>query len=74
MSKEILIQKTLSTLSKLPDDRIEEISDFAEFILKKYEDRILQKGMETVMAESSTFDFLKEEEITYSIEDLKEKF
>lgn len=74
MSKEMLIQKTLSTLSKLPDNRIAEISDFAEFILKKYEDRILQKGMETIMEESGTFDFLSEEEISYSIEDLKEKF
>lgn len=74
MSKEVLIQKTLSTLSKLPGDRIEEISDFAEFILKKYEERILQKGIEAVMVESGTFDFLKEEKITYSIQDLKEKF
>jgi hypothetical protein len=72
--KETLIKRTVQTLSKLPEDKIEEISDFADFLLKKYDEKVLQKGLETIMGESRTFDFLKEETISYSIQDLKEKY
>jgi len=35
MEKETLIKRTIKTLSKLPQDKVKEISDFADFILKK---------------------------------------
>ncbi|MGB7393622.1 MAG: hypothetical protein WA913_04440 [Pricia sp.] len=72
--KQALIQRTVETLSKLPEDKIEEISDFADFILKKYDEKVLQKGMESIMGESNTFDFLKEEPISYSVKDLKKRY
>lgn len=73
-TKERLINKTLKTLSRLPDDRVKEVYDFADYILKKYEESILQKGIEQLISDSKTFDFLKEEEELYSIKDLKERF
>ena len=74
MTKETLIKKTLSTLSSLPQEKVREVSKFADDILKNYEERILQKGIEKLVSDSKVFDFLKNEEDLYSIEDLKEKY
>jgi len=74
MSREILIKRTLKALSKLPEDKIQEVHDFADFILKKYDEEALQKGIEYLVSESETFDFLNEEEELYSNDDLKEKY
>lgn len=74
MSREILIKRTLKALSKLPEDKIQEVHDFADFILKKYDEEALQNGIEYLVSESETFDFLNEEEELYSQDDLKEKY
>jgi len=74
MTKESLINKTLKTLTRLPNDKIKEISDYADFILKKYDEEVLQKGIEKIISNSKSFHFLNEEEDLYSIDDLKEKF
>ncbi|MFA7326216.1 MAG: DUF2281 domain-containing protein [Candidatus Kapaibacterium sp.] len=73
MTKEALIEKTINTISKLPEDNISEVADFAEFLLSKYEDRILTKGIEKLVSESGSFSFLREEEVEYGVADLKEK-
>lgn len=72
MKKEPIIQKTVQALKTLPEDNAEEISDFAEFVLKKYEEQILQKGIE--MLQCDTFNFLNEDEELYSPDDIKQKF
>jgi Protein of unknown function (DUF2281). len=46
MTKEAIIQKIIEILEKLPSEKINEVSDFADFILKKYEEQLIQKGME----------------------------
>jgi len=74
MTKKQLINRTLETLSQLPQDKIRQINDFADYIFKKYEEENIQKGAEQVMSNSKTFDFLKDEEDLYSSNDLKEKF
>jgi hypothetical protein len=74
MTREAIIQKTMEVLSLLPADKLEEVSDFADYILKKYDDRSLQEEMQAVVEESSAFYFLKDEEDLYSVEDLKERF
>ncbi|MBD3630366.1 hypothetical protein [Cyclobacterium sp.] len=44
MSKKGLIHKTVETLEQLPEDSIQEIADFAEFVLKKNEDQLYQQN------------------------------
>ena len=68
------IERTISLLNQLPDSKVSEVADFAQFILKKYEEEILQAGIQKITEESTTFDFLKEEEDLYSADDLKERF
>ncbi len=74
MSREELINRTLTTLSRLPQDRLQEVSDFADFVLKKYDEEILQEGMEKLSSDSGSLKFLEEEENLYSTKDLKEKY
>jgi len=38
MKKESLINKTIRTLEQLPEDKIKEVNDFADYILKKYDE------------------------------------
>jgi hypothetical protein len=74
MLNESLIHRTLNTLALLPQDKVREVADFADFILKKYEEEVLQKGIEKLVNQSKTYDFLKDDENLYAVEDLKEKY
>jgi hypothetical protein len=72
MTKEIIIERTLKVINLLPDDKAEEISDFADFVFKRYEENELLCGIQNLVAESNTFDFLNKEDEIYALTDLKE--
>ena len=74
MTKEKIIQKTLKVLSVLPNEKAEEIANFADYILKKHEDNLLQKDIQTIVEQSNAFSFLNDDEDLYSAEDIKEKY
>ena len=74
MTKEAIIEKTLKTLNVLPVEKAEEIGDFADFVLKKYEERVLQNGIYKMVEDSEAFNFLNEEEVLYTKKDIKEKY
>lgn len=71
MTKQIIIERTLKAINQLPEDKAEEISDFADFVFKKYEEQELSKGIQKLASESNSFDFLESEEEIYSVSDLK---
>ena len=35
MNKQLIIERTLKVINQLPEDKAEEISDFADFVFKK---------------------------------------
>jgi len=74
MTREKLIKKTVDSLSKLPNQKIKEVADFADFLLSKIDDQITVEGIQKMVAESKTFNFLEDEEDVYTVEDLKEKY
>ncbi len=74
MSRKQIIDKAVSTINRLPMDKIEEVADFADYILQKIENNSLQNDMEHVMSESTTFDFLCKEDDIYTLADLKERY
>lgn len=74
MTKEAIIQNTIQALTILPADKAKEISDFADFLLQKYEDLTLQQGMQSLQSQNESFSFLYDEENLYSPADIKEKF
>ena len=72
--RESLINKTIKTLSKLPNDKIREVSDFTEYVFKKYEKETLQHGIEKLVSDSNAFQFLNDEEDLYTVNDIIEKY
>jgi len=74
MTREKLIKKTIDSLSKLPDQKLKEVSDFTEFLLRKIEDINLTDSIQKLASESKSFKFLEEDEDLYSESDLKEKY
>lgn len=74
MSKEAIIENTIKLLQMLPDEKVKEVCDFADFMLKKQEDLNLQKGIQMIQSNSSAFNFLEEDEELYSLHDIKEEF
>lgn len=74
MTKKKLINRTVETLEKLPEDKVLEVADYADFVFKKYEEKILQKGLESLVSHSKSFSFLHDEEDLYDESDLKEKY
>lgn len=74
MTKKYIIEKTIQAIHRLPTDKAMEISDFAEFITKKYENYLLSEGIQHMASESQTFDFLSTEEDLYSESDIKQKY
>jgi len=74
MTKKKLINRTVETLEKLPKDKVHEIADYADFVFKKHEEQVLQKGLQTLVSHSKSFAFLHDEEDLYDESDLKEKY
>ncbi len=70
MKKQDLIHKTIHELKHLPKEKANEIADFADYILKKYEDEVLQGGIKVLTNSSKSFKFLDNEEDLYSEKDL----
>ena len=74
MTKQIIIERTLKAINLLPEDKAIEISDFADFVFKRYEEQQITKGIQKLVSESQAFDFLNSEEEIYSLADLKEVY
>ena len=74
MTREKLINRTIDNLGKLPDQKLKEVSDFAEFLLNRTENQILNEGIQKLVSDSGTFKFLEGEENLYSVNDLKERY
>jgi hypothetical protein len=74
MNRSILIKETMNKIHQLPDVKIQEINDFAEFLLSKIDDKILLEGIQKLAFDSKSYEYLKNEEDLYSVNDLKEKY
>ena len=74
MDRKVLIDNVISKIKLLPDIKIREVNDFADFLLSKIDDKITLEGIQKLTSDSKAFDFLKDEESLYSVNDLKEKY
>jgi hypothetical protein len=73
MTKQNIIDKTIQVINQLPTEKAEEISDFADFVLKKFEEQSITKNIQKIMSDSDSFSFLAEDEDIYSVKDIKER-
>ena len=74
MTKQAIIERTVKIINQLPEPKAEEISDFADFVIKRYEEQSLIGGIQNIISSSQSFDFLSKEEEIYSEKDLKKIF
>ena len=74
MTRQSIIERTMNALNQLPEDKAEEVSDFAVFVFKRYEEQLLSSGIQRLASSSEAFDFLHNEPEDYSISDLKEVY
>ena len=74
MNRQVLIADTIDKIRQLPDIKIKEINDFADFLLSRIDDMIILEGIQKMVSDSKSFDYLKEEEDLYTVEDLKERY
>jgi hypothetical protein len=74
MNRQILIDKTVTKIRLLPDTKIKEINDFADFLLSKIDDKIILEGIQKLTSDSKSFDFLNEEDDLYNEDDLKVRY
>ena len=74
MTKQTIIERTTHAINQLPLNKAEEIADFVDFIIKRYEEQLLTQGIQQLASEGRTFDFLNQEEDLYSISELKEVY
>lgn len=74
MTRQAIIERTLRAINQLPEEKAEEISTFAEFVMKQYEEHQLTQGIQKISAPSAAFDFLNDEEDLYTEADLKEVY
>ena len=74
MNRELLLKDALNKINKLPNAKLEEINDFADFLLTRLDDQFINENIKELTSNSTSFDFLKEEEELYDESDIKEKF
>ncbi len=74
MNRKALIENTINKIRQLPGKKIKEVNDFADFLLSKIDDKIIQEGIQKMISDSKSFDYLKDEEDLYTVDDLKERY
>ena len=52
MNRQDLIEGTIKKLYSLPDNRIKEVSDFADFLLSKIDEQLIQEGIHKITTDS----------------------
>lgn len=55
----------------LSDEQLREVTGY---VLKKHEEYLLQSGIEKLVEQSQTFQFLNNDEGLYTTDDIKEKY
>lgn len=74
MNLESILQHTMQVVAKLPIEKAQAVSDFADLMLKKQEEDLLQKGIQQLVSTGKSYEFLKDEEDLYTVNDLQEKY
>ncbi len=74
MNREILIEQAVKKIRQLPDNKIQQVNDFADFLLSKIADKILLEGISELASGSKSFEYLVDEDDLYSVDDLKEMY
>lgn len=70
MEKEILLQKANLNLTKLPETKLKLIVELIEKMVIENDNYILNESIKELVSNSSSFNFLNEEEELYTANDV----
>ena len=70
-TKNKLVQILIKKSQRLNEEKLAEVLDFADFLIKKYEEEIIKKGIQVLANQSKSFKFLIKEPDLYSLKDVK---
>lgn len=74
MERETILKKTVEKLDKLSEDKLKEVEKYIDNLLRKTDDKLLTEGIQRLTSDSKSFEYLKNEENIYTVNDLKEKY
>lgn len=74
MERETIIDETVKKLNRLPLDKLRQVENFVDFVMSRIDDKLLVEGIQKLTSDSKSFEYLKNEEELYSVNDLKEKY
>lgn len=74
MTRKVLINQTVKNIKDLPDRKLQEVSDYVEFLLHNMDNSELNEEIARAASTSKSFQFLEDEEDLYSEKDLKEVY
>lgn len=71
MIKEAIINRTAGVLEKLPEDKIEQVAEYADFLLKRFEENRFPEGIPQLVSAPGTPPPQKEESGLQQEEDVE---
>lgn len=74
MKRKVIIERTIKAINRLPEDKAKEISDFADFMIKRYDEQLLSESIQQLTSKSQAFQFLESEEDLYTLSNLEEVY
>jgi hypothetical protein len=74
MARETILKNTVEKMGHLSEDKLKEVDKFVENLLRKTDDKLLTEGIQRLTSDSKSFEYLKNEEDIYTVNDLKEKY
>ncbi|MBK7093668.1 MAG: hypothetical protein IPH57_00855 [Saprospiraceae bacterium] len=58
MGQDSIINGTIDLIYSLPEKQVVEVRDFADFILKKYENKTIVENIKGLISNSKAYDFI----------------
>jgi hypothetical protein len=74
MDRKELMDDTIKKIKKLPNHKLQEINHFAEFLISKIDDRLIQENLQKLSSDSKAFKIIDDEDDLYTVNDLKERY
>jgi len=74
MERDKLLLATIEKLQKLPQQKLQEVADFADFIMYRLDNQLISENMSKLQEQGETFQFLETEPDLYTLNDVQEKY
>jgi hypothetical protein len=74
MERDKLLLATIEKLQKLPHQKLQEVADFADFIMYRLDNQLISQNMSKLQEQGGTFEFLEIEPDLYTLSDVQEKY